>query len=64
MNNDYIQGQEDLIDHIKQECKKLLSDNNTENIMFNVICLLKELKPLDKLNNKNACNVNNQKRKS
>jgi len=46
----YIQGQEDLINNIKDECKKILEDpsKNGDNIMLDVLFMMKKLKPIEK----------------
>ncbi len=43
---DYEQGQVDLINHIKEEVAKLEENTNTTDFAFDVINLLKSIKPL------------------
>lgn len=45
----YTKGQEDLISHIKSEVSKLLETKEMDNIMFDVIDLLQNLKPTKEL---------------
>ena len=49
---DYIQGQLDLIDHIKNDLQKIV-DNEVkgDDIMLDVVSILQNLKPINKPNN-------------
>jgi hypothetical protein len=44
--SDYEQGQVDLINHIKKEVAKLEGTTNTADFAFDIINLLKSIKPL------------------
>ena len=44
----YKKGQEDLIKHIKESVTKILDHEGKEDVMVEVVDLLKELKPLKK----------------
>lgn len=45
--NEYIQGQEDLIQVIKQKVRKLDYDVPDSNFLFDVLDILQTLKPLE-----------------
>lgn len=47
--SDYEQGQVDLINHIKKEVAKLEETTNTTDFAFDMINLLKSIKPLTKM---------------
>lgn len=44
----YKRGQEDLIEHIKNEITKAEKSNNSNDFMIDVLSILKALKPLEK----------------
>lgn len=46
--NEYIKGQEDLIKHIALEVARIAEENNDENVVIDVMNLLRNLKPIEK----------------
>jgi uncharacterized protein YpuA (DUF1002 family) len=48
MSDDYTKGQEELILHIKSKISKILENSEGSDILFDIIDLLKTLKPTPK----------------
>lgn len=48
MSEDYTKGQEELILHIKSKISKILENSEGYDILFDIIDLLKTLKPIPK----------------
>ena len=48
MEKDYLQGQVDLIKKTQQDLQKIVEESKPEDILFDVIHLLKTLVPLEK----------------
>ena len=48
MSDDYTKGQEELILHIKSKISKILENSEGYDILFDIIDLLKTLKPIPK----------------
>ena len=46
--NEYKQGQQDLIDRIKQGVKPILKESNKTNVMLDIVNLLTSLEAQDK----------------
>ncbi len=48
---DYEQGQIDLIQHIKKECKFIVENSEGENLYTDMLIMLMSLKPKEKCKN-------------
>jgi len=48
MSEDYTKGQEEMILHIKSKISKILENSEGADILFDIIDLLKTLKPTPK----------------
>jgi uncharacterized protein YpuA (DUF1002 family) len=48
MSEDYTKGQEEMILHIKSKISKILDNSEGHDILFDIIDLLKTLKPTPK----------------
>ena len=48
MSDDYTKGQEEMILHIKSKISKILENSEGHDILFDIIDLLKTLKPIPK----------------